>query len=694
MPDVRGSTWRLLPRAAIASVVVLGASSPAAASQVATVDLQSHVGTIDGAVPGGPAFLSFGVTNLGVTEATGVSLELELPPGVAVVELVDATGADCAVTPGPTGSTVACGLAAVPINHSFGFELYLEFDETGTYELTASATADQSDLDGSAASTTVAVVDEVADLWGGAPYEPLQVRLGEEVQVLLGFGTDGPTAAAGATITGSFPAGATVVPGSFFYGSWADASPSTCTVTATGFTCAGAWASAVGGVHQHVSYRIIPEAPGPMEATATIAGRNDPDHSNDVSTYSIEVVPPLAELLAFLTPVAGAWIGEQTRDVSMGVLSLGDLAAQDVAVELEVPPGWTVGLPAGPDPTGRTCAVGPDEQSVTCTFDEVAALVGEIALTVPVTSPPGPAASGTATVTATTTTPEGSDYFNTDSKLLLHRLTPLVPAVVVTPSTGVQDGGTVVVQVVDFPAVSDIVTLQCVGGAEPSLATCDIQTLLFSTVDLGGAATLTRNVRRFLVVDAGLVDCAVEACLVAASGFGTDPVTAAAPIAFAEPPDTGLSVAIGDDAYTSADSRSAATVAAVVSCDVAMQVALQFELVQLDASGPPPRRGASIVTAPCTPGAPVEMSSDLIGAMDPGVAELAIRAASGSHRAAASGLVELASSSAQMAELQARLADPDDTTVMAELVAALLFRIEHNPVWALDFWRAVLSVAR
>ena len=77
----------------------------------------------------------------------------------------------------------------------------------------------------------------------------------------------------------------------------------------------------------------------------------------------------------------------------------------------------------------------------------------------------------------------------------------------------------------------------------------------------------------------------------------------------------------------------------------------------------------------------------------PGAAELAIRAVSGSHRAAVSGAVDLVPFSAQVAELQACLADPDDTTVVAELVAGLLFRIQRNPVWALEFWRAVLGAS-
>ena len=153
-----------------------------------------------------------------------------------------------------------------------------------------------------------------------------------------------------------------------------------------------------------------------------------------------------------------------------------------------------------------------------------------------------------------------------------------------------------------------------------------------------------------------------------------------------------MSVAIGDDAYTSTDGRSGATVTAVVSCDVALTVGLQFDLVQLDQSGPPPRHGTSTVFAPCSPGAPVEMTSDLLAGMDPGTAELAVRAyGDDDRRAVVTGMVTLDPFSAQVAELLARLADPADTTAMAELVATFTFRLAHNPIWAHEFWRAILQ---
>ena len=159
--------------------------------------------------------------------------------------------------------------------------------------------------------------------------------------------------------------------------------------------------------------------------------------------------------------------------------------------------------------------------SVTCTFDEVAPDSAIIAFDVPVTSPAGPVASGTATVTATTPTPEHGWSSNTYSQLLTHRLTAPSPTVLVTPSTEVVDGSSVQVQILDFPSFASIVVLQCQGEVTPTPQTCDLGTLDVRQVDETGSLTLTRGVSRFIVTDAGLIDCAVEPCAIVASGFGT-----------------------------------------------------------------------------------------------------------------------------------------------------------------------------
>ena len=199
-------------------VAVLASGSMSAAAQVSAVDLQTDLGTIEGAVPGAPSYLSYGVSNLGATDATGVTLTIELPAGVEVVEPVGTTPTSCAVSAGPAGTTLVCDTGDVPTNNSFGYEIYLAFEATGSYTLTASATADQPELDASGSSTTAVVVDEEADLRGSEPLEPQRALIGQPVGVAIGFYNAGPTAAVGATVTGEFPSGATLVPGTFHFG--------------------------------------------------------------------------------------------------------------------------------------------------------------------------------------------------------------------------------------------------------------------------------------------------------------------------------------------------------------------------------------------------------------------------------------------------------------------------------------------
>ena len=55
------------------------------------------------------------------------------------------------------------------------------------------------------------------------------------------------------------------------------------------------------------------------------------------------------------------------------------------------------------------------------------------------------------------------------------------------------------------------------------------------------------------------------------------------------------------------------------------------------------------------------------------------------------GDVEIRSTAQAFADLAARFADPSDTTVLSDLVAALTFRLQYNQVFSQAFWQAVLA---
>ena len=73
-------------------------------------------------------------------------------------------------------------------------------------------------------------------------------------------------------------------------------------MTATAFECDGAWAAPYWGGYQYVAYTIVPTTPVSIAATATITGRNDPDHSNDVGTVLFDVPVLAAELAVWFEP--------------------------------------------------------------------------------------------------------------------------------------------------------------------------------------------------------------------------------------------------------------------------------------------------------------------------------------------------------------------------------------------------------
>jgi hypothetical protein len=227
-----------------------------------------------------------------------------------------------------------------------------------------------------------------------------------------------------------------------------------------------------------------------------------------------------------------------------------------------------------------------------------------------------------------------------------------------------------------------------------ALADCDLATLLYSSSDATGTATFTRFMSRYIVTDSGVLDCAVDACRL---GVGTIDLTTVGStvVSFAPGPQPGtvLSVALGEAPYLSSDPTGPATIPVIVSCTTATTVRVDFKLYQASSTGGAPNTRTSAVTGiPCAPGAPVPISSDLTGdSFAPGAAEVLVRATAGSSQATLVGDVEIRSTAQAFADLAARFADPSDTTVLSDLVAALTFRLQYNQVFSQAFWQAVLA---
>jgi hypothetical protein len=272
-------------------------------------------------------------------------------------------------------------------------------------------------------------------------------------------------------------------------------------------------------------------------------------------------------------------------------------------------------------------------------------------------------------------------------------------AVTVSPSTGLLDGEVVEVHATGYAPVANLASAQCDTPTPVSLSDCDLATASFSAwTDASGAATFTQPLRRLIVTDEGPRDCAVEACYLGVTRIDfpvPDFSTAAtAPVAFAEgPTGDGATITLVDPAYLDADPVGAGTVPATVTCETHDMLTVQFRIWQDLGSGSLTSVTSSILVE-CVPGTPLRITSDLMGTAVPaGPATLLVRVSPilGSDTAWLLTDIQVASNADAVAALLARLADPEDTTVLADFTSTLLFRLEHNPIFAQAFWRAVLA---
>jgi hypothetical protein len=257
------------------------------------------------------------------------------------------------------------------------------------------------------------------------------------------------------------------------------------------------------------------------------------------------------------------------------------------------------------------------------------------------------------------------------------------------------------VQASGYPAVANLGSAQCDTPTPISLSDCDLATAAFSTwTDASGAATFTQPLRRLIVTDEGPRDCAFEACYLGVTRINfpvPDFSTAAtAPVAFAAAPtEDGATITLVDPAYLDGDPHGAVTVPATVTCETHDMLTVQFRIWQDLGSGSLTSVTSSVLVE-CVPGTPVRITSDLMGtAMQAGPATLLVRVSPilGTDTAWLLADIEVASNADAVAALLARLADPEDTTVVADFTSALLFRLEHNPIFAQAFWRAVLAAS-
>lgn len=678
-----------------ATVAVLAAASSTAVApagaQAANVAL-----AVDIEVPGVPVSLTryplvVTLANLGTTSAGDVELVVRLPAGVTFDE---STNPGCAVVDGGGGTEVTCSGGFLPAGATIDVTFGATFPEEGSYPLTAQLSASRATT--VSAATTVQVVAEESDLVGETRERTLPI--GHTTAIDHRFTAAGPTDAGGATVTGSFPAGGTVVADTFRFSGWGVDRTDDCTLTPSTFAC-GPVSGAAGGelLQPRISYLLeSPTAPTTLESVATIAGRNDPDPTNNTSMVRTHYVDEGADLEVTAGQLGSLrWFGQQTRQVELRVTNHGTLDAEHVALSLTISSGWTVAAPTDAA-TGRTCTVAPGASTVTCTFAQVDADGGTASYLASVTSPAGLSNDGKATITATTPTAELDVTYNDEVETTLPHEGIAEIEVTATPSTGLAHGDEIDVQVSGMDANGTVVAHLC-DNADPDVATdCDPSTFDQISPDepSGNAATYTMSAVRFLAVSDGVLDCAVDDCfLVATSSPGASRDAVLLDFAPAPFPADGLTVELGEPAYLDGDALGAATIPVTVTCATAGTVTLRVTLVDPPTLGRAAPQTTDRVQFPCTPGTPVEASSDLMPGYQPGSAEVLVEVTSGDAVAFDLGEIDLWPFSDAQDALRTRLEDPDDTTALADFIAALEFRLRYHPKFARAFWTAIFGSA-
>lgn len=335
---VERSTRRRVAATLATAVGALGLAvvAPTTASAATEPVLVTTVSTSPTApVVDGPAVAFVTVSNGGSDAVTGVRITVDLPASATV------GGTGCTSVSG--GLTCTMGSLAPGATRTQRIDL--ADLPIGAHPLVVTTVADQPGAAPTEPITEPFVVRaEEADLVGN----DLEVHapVGARRHVQHTFRNNGPTAAWDATITGTFPAGSTVVPGSF---RWGDAQDVTdrCTVTTATFTCGPTSTDPVLStdyLRYSITYSVdLPSTPGTVVARAVAHGRNDPDPANDESAVTIHVEPPAADLVPTL-PNAGSptLVVGRPRGFSLQIRNQGHQAAPNVTATISASAGWSV----------------------------------------------------------------------------------------------------------------------------------------------------------------------------------------------------------------------------------------------------------------------------------------------------------------------------------------------------------------
>jgi uncharacterized repeat protein (TIGR01451 family) len=297
--------------------------------------------------------LTFGLSNLGPQDATGVTVSALLPAGLTLVFSTPSQGSYAPATglwvvgSVPAGATPTLTIGARVVTPS-------------TQTVTASvAHSDQADPTASNNVATVSVSPQQADLSISATASNSAPNVGDTILLTITASNLGPQSATGVTVSAPLPAGLAFVSATLSQGTY---------VGTTGVWTLGAMSA---GTVQTLVLTVRVVSPSSQTLTASISHSDQFDPSTLNNSASVSVSAQQADLSVSATTSNSAPNVGDTVTLTITVSNAGPSDASNVAVSVALPPSvsfvsattsqgsfnsstgvWTVGaLPVSTTPT-------------------------------------------------------------------------------------------------------------------------------------------------------------------------------------------------------------------------------------------------------------------------------------------------------------------------------------------------------
>lgn len=222
------------------------------------------------------------VTNYGHLGASGVTLEITLPPDATVLRYSTPQG-----TVSVAAGKLTCNLGTLPNGNGTYVFFALRLTEGGVHTFTATVKSDETDPNSANNSRIVrTTVIPVVDLSLTKQASPDPVDVGSELTYSLTVENSGPSVATGVTLTDTLPQGVTFV----------SVAASQGTAEHTGGVVTADLGTLAPGERAIVTIVVIPNAGGTLTNQATVASAEEDSSPEDNSTTLETTANLLADL--------------------------------------------------------------------------------------------------------------------------------------------------------------------------------------------------------------------------------------------------------------------------------------------------------------------------------------------------------------------------------------------------------------